>query len=62
MSADLLKSIEETIKTPSKQSSNFISAPTGCRLMDLGVGGGVGYGYPFGKIINLVGDKSSGKN
>jgi RecA/RadA recombinase len=25
------------------------------------VGGGVGHGFPFGKIINIVGDKSSGK-
>ena len=36
-------------------------APTGCLLLDLTVGGGIGLGFPFGKMINLVGDKSSGK-
>ena len=41
--------------------SNQIFAPTGCDLLDLAVGGGVGYGFPLGKIINIVGDKSSGK-
>jgi recombination protein RecA len=34
---------------------------TGADLLDLVVGGGVGDGYPEGKIVNLVGDKSSGK-
>ena len=36
-------------------------ASTGCTLLDLVVGGGEGLGIPFGKIINIVGDKSSGK-
>ena len=35
-------------------------ARTGCTLIDLTVGGGQ-LGFPYGKIINLVGDKSSGK-
>lgn len=34
---------------------------TGSDLLDLVVGGGIGDGYPVGKIINVVGDKSSGK-
>lgn len=36
--------------------------PTGCDILDLVVGGSEEvYGYPFGRIINVVGDKSSGK-
>ena len=39
-----------------------IRYPTGCDLLDLVVGGEKGkLGYPSGKIINVVGDKSSGK-
>ena len=34
---------------------------TGSELLDLLVGGGEGLGYPLGKVINIVGDKSSGK-
>ena len=34
---------------------------TGCDLLDLVVGGGERHGYPAGRIINLVGDRSSGK-
>ena len=34
---------------------------TGCTLLDCMAGGGVGLGFPFGKILNFVGDKSSGK-
>lgn len=36
-------------------------ARTGCTLLDCTVGGGVGLGFPFGRILNFVGDKSSGK-
>jgi len=36
-------------------------ARTGCTLLDLAVGGGQGLGFPFGRILNFVGDKSSGK-
>ncbi len=35
--------------------------PTGSDLLDILVGGGEGFGYPLGKIVNFVGDKSSGK-
>ncbi len=34
---------------------------TGSLLLDLVVGGGIDLGFPAGKIINIVGDKSSGK-
>jgi len=36
-------------------------ARTGCTLLDCVVGGGTGLGFPFGRIVNFVGDKSSGK-
>lgn len=41
--------------------SNVLYFPTGSDLMDTQVGGGITKGYPAGKIINIVGDKSSGK-
>ena len=34
---------------------------TGADLLDLVVGGGETKGFPAGNIINIVGDKSSGK-
>jgi len=34
---------------------------TGSDLLDIVIGGGIGKGYPAGRIINIVGDKSSGK-
>ena len=35
---------------------------TGCKLLDMVVGGAKGvYGFPEGKFINIVGDKSAGK-
>lgn len=37
------------------------SYPTGSDQLDLMVGGGVSMGYPAGMIINIVGDKSTGK-
>lgn len=36
-------------------------APTGCLILDLVVGGGEGLGFPYGKMVNIVGDSSSGK-
>ncbi|HUW46876.1 MAG TPA: hypothetical protein VMW50_13945, partial [Dehalococcoidia bacterium] len=38
-----------------------ICFPTGSDLLDTLVGGGESLGYPAGRIINFVGDKSSGK-
>lgn len=34
---------------------------SGCDLLDLVVGGGLGMGFPGGYIVNFVGDKSAGK-
>lgn len=44
-----------------KKKGEKLFYPTGCDLLDLEVGGGKGYGYEAGHIINIVGDKSSGK-
>lgn len=42
--------------------SNNIRFRTGCKLLDMVVGGNKGvYGFPSGKFINIVGDSSSGK-
>ena len=41
---------------------NNLYFKTGCKLIDLVVGGAKGvYGFPAGKFINIVGDKSAGK-
>lgn len=56
-----IEEIENSIKNPIKEERKIYYANTGSELLDLVVGGGVGKGYPFGKIINFVGDKSSGK-
>jgi len=53
--------IEKTILHKEKESKSRICFPTGSDLMDIQVGGGVTKGYPAGRIINIVGDKSSGK-
>jgi len=37
-------------------------ASTGSLLLDLAVGGGMGLGYPYGRVVNVVGDKSAGKS
>lgn len=48
------------IKKPKRIPTNRYL--TGSELLDVLVGGGEGPGYPLGKIINIVGDKSSGKS
>lgn len=55
------KDIENTILHKKKEKEPTIRFLTGCDLMDTQVGGGEGKGYPGGKVINFVGDKSSGK-
>jgi len=56
--ADIEKSIlTKKIKRPSP--NRYL---TGSELLDIIVGGGEGLGYPFGKIVNYVGDKSSSKS
>lgn len=56
-----VEQISTAIKKPEKQKESKIVYSTGCDLLDLVVGGGVREGFPGGKIINIVGDKSSGK-
>lgn len=54
--------IEDTILNASPKKPNIkIRFPTGSDLMDTQVAGGEGFGYPCGRIVNFVGDKSSGK-
>lgn len=47
-------------KKKTKETKEMVFS-TGSDLMDLVVGGGLRMGYPGGRIINIVGDKSSGK-
>lgn len=62
VSKKLIQNIEETIDSPKKEKKEErFSFSTGSDLLDLIVGGGERLGYPSGKIINIVGDKSSGK-
>jgi RecA/RadA recombinase len=44
-----------------KAAKEKIYFPSGCDLLDIQAGGGIGLGHKVGKIINIVGDKSSGK-
>jgi hypothetical protein len=46
---------------PKKKEHEQVWIQTGSTLMDLAAGGGVGLGYPAGKIINIIGDSQSGK-
>jgi RecA/RadA recombinase len=50
------------MKSEKKQTAvSVMGYPTGSDLLDLVVGAGISDGYPAGRIINLVGDKSTGK-
>lgn len=44
-----------------KEPRAFFECSTGLDLLDEVVGGGVTKGFPAGNIVNIVGDKSSGK-
>lgn len=57
----ILDDIKKTISHKEKEDKKLIYFPTGSDLMDIQVSGGMAKGYPAGKIINIVGDKSSGK-
>lgn len=46
---------------PKKKKINKNSFPTGSDLLDELTGGGESKGFPTGRIVNFVGDKSSGK-
>ena len=52
--------IKERAK-PKKNAASDIDFSFGCQLIDILVGGGISMGIPVGKILNIVGDKSSGK-
>ena len=54
--------IEKSILTKKPKRIPTNRYLTGSELLDVLVGGGEGLGYPMGKIINTVGDKSSGKS
>jgi len=56
-----LENIEKAILNPKKKKINPNSFPTGSDLLDELVGGGESKGFPIGRIVNFVGDKSSGK-
>lgn len=56
-----MKSIEGIMMKEKKENKEIMRLSSGSDLIDLVVGGGEGFGYPWGKIINIVGDKSSGK-
>jgi RecA/RadA recombinase len=45
-----------------KEQAPLFYYKTGCRLLDILIGGGLGIGIPGGTIINIIGDKSSGKS
>jgi recombination protein RecA len=55
------KSVRRVIMAKQPVEKQVPRFGTGCDVLDLVVGGGQGMGYPAGKIINIVGDKSSGK-
>jgi RecA/RadA recombinase len=60
MSEKLNDSIKEKLTgKETKPKVDYFS--TGCTLVDLVVGGGEGMGFPAGKIVNFIGDKSAGK-
>jgi len=56
-----IENIEETILKKKPKTENKLYYPSGCDLLDLVIGGGIINGYPIGKIINIVGDKSTFK-
>ena len=60
-----LRLLSRSVKTAVKRigrEEKMIYFRTGCKLIDLVVGGNKGvYGFPAGKFINIVGDKSAGK-
>jgi len=62
VSKDITDNIAEYVINPEKPDEPKPYARTGCLLLDLIIGGGRGLGIPYGRIINIIGDKSSGKS
>lgn len=56
-----VKTTKARVETEINVIEESIRFKTGSDLLDLVIGGGLGMGVPAGKIINIVGDKSSGK-
>jgi len=56
-----MTNIRETINKPKGKEGLRPYISTGSDLLDMVVGGGIGMGFPAGRIVNIVGDKSSGK-
>lgn len=58
---NIAKLEKELLTTNKKKVIPLDCFPTGCDLLDILVGGGITEGSPAGRILNIVGDKSSGK-
>jgi RecA/RadA recombinase len=55
--------IEKTIlnKKPKNKEKVLVRYSSGSYLLDILVGGGEGLGYPNGRMVNIIGDSSTGK-
>lgn len=54
--------IETKIKSTGTNNMENVRFSTGCKLLDMVTGGAEGvYGFPSGRFVNIVGDKSAGK-
>ena len=59
---NISENVTKSVKEKSKASSEPIRFRTGSDLLDLVVGGDKGVmGFPCGKFVNIVGDRSAGK-
>ena len=56
-----LNDLENALMDAKGEAKETTYLTTGCTLLDLVVGGGLGMGLPAGRVVNLVGDKSAGK-
>lgn len=56
-----MQSIRSVLMSNTKDETTHYFT-TGCTLLDLVLGGGHGMGFPAGKILNIIGDKSAGKS
>lgn len=52
---------EESMKVINEEKSSHLLIPTGCALLDLACSGSTDGGWGVGKMVNLIGDSSSGK-